>query len=1103
MRALSDTTTQARHLVCRAAAAALLFLPVAAAAQQRPVISGRVTSSVGVPIAGATVYIEGANVGSVTENNGAYRIVVPPELVPGTQVLLIARSIGFHSRSYPVILTISVNRDFTLESNPLHLGEVVITGSGTESFTEKLGNTINSVAGTELLRSNEQNLVNALAAKAPNVLVTSESGDPGASSSIHIRGLKTITGTGQPLFVIDGTPIDNTTVPTTADLIRNTSNSNRAADVNPDDIESVEVLKGAAAGALYGARAGQGVILITTKHGSAGSGTHYTFRSSATIDQVNHSYPLQMKYGQGTNWVSGACATANCSGVAASFGPAIADGVPLYDHTRELFQNGQQIDDNLSVSSGSDRTRFFLSGSGFGQSGIFGGPNNTYHRYSARLNATHQFTDNLSFGANVAFVDTRGGFVMRGSNLSGVMASAMRTPPDFNNVYWMDSASGTQRAYRFPHPTAASGATPRGADNPFFILNRQSNTQNTDRTFGNVHADWVPLSWLSVKETLGSDFSSESRLQALPQSSSAFPSGQVISFQFSNTQIDNNLVATAAWTANANLGGTVVIGQNLNIRRYQQDFVQGNTLLAPQPFKLSNTLQQVNVSDAGSLIHNEGYFAQGTFDLYQQLFVTLAVRNDGSSTFSDNSRRNWFPKASAAWTFTDRLARLGLSRWLSFGKLRAAYGEVGQEPAPYQLLSTLTAGGTFCDPVYGCVISSAATQGTAAGLFSSTIKGQNLIKPERTTEFETGIDLGLLGDRADLGFTYYDALSRDVIFLAPLATSTGFGSQVQNAGRIRNSGVELTLNLRPVNRANLGWDVGLQWARNDNRVQSLGGARFVTMPGGVNLAALGAALVGGRVGSVLGNDFVRCGVADVAPEAGHGLTLADVQAACAGQQRGTLVIAADGFPFSDLTTRQIGDPTPAWTAGVSTAVRFRKLRFTALLDVRHGGQVLNGSRGTLVGVGAALETQSGREGTKVFGQTWMSGQAVVGPGAGKAVYLMCPAGQSSCGTPAGNWFAGNGGGFGSVLAQFAEDAGFAKLREVAVAYALDGAIVRRALGVSSVDLKLAARNLRTWTKYTGWDPETSLTGAVTAVSGIDLQDTPQTRSFVFTVTLNW
>lgn len=1086
-----------------AGALALLVLPAVLLAQGGATVSGRVINEAGAPIAGSSVFVEGMNIGAITNDAGRYSFTVPPARAQGQRVTLSARALGHRVSSTAVSLVGPVTQNFTLANNPLRLGEVVVTGAGTTSTTEKLGNTVNTVSADQILRANESNVVTALAGKAPNVQVVSQSGDPGASASIRIRGSKTITGTGQPLFVVDGTPIDNSTNSTVSSIQNGTAAPNRAADINADDIESVTILKGAASAAIYGARAGQGVVLITTKRGRAGQ-TKYTLRSNLTSDHVVTDYPLQTKYGQGSGYVSTKCTTPNCStgtGNAVSYGPEITGD--KFNHSSELFENGRQIDNSLTVSGGSERTQFFLSGSAYNNHGVIVGNSDIYNRYTARLNAAHQLFDVLKVSGNVSYVDTRGNFIQKGSNTSGLLLGGLRTPPDFNNLPYLDPTSGLHRSFRFPNPTITSQVTSRGYDNPFFNINEQSNTGNSNRAFGNAQLDYVPLTWLSVRYTLGADNGNETRLQAIPKTSSTFAGGQVFSYQFNNTQVDHNLVATATYTANSWLGGTLVLGQNLNERRFQQIFVQGNTLLADRPFKLANTLERLVPTDAESRVHTEGYFGQATFDLFDQLYLTAGLRRDGSSTFSDSSRRNYFPKASVAWTFTKHLENMGINRVLSFGKLRAAYGEVGQEPSAYQLLSVLVGGGQFGDGGWGTAVN--ATQNNIGAINSSTLKGQPSIKPERTTEREFGVDLGLFGDRADLGATFYKALSKDVIFSTPLPPSTGYSSQTRNAGRIRNQGVELTLNARLLQRQDFSWETGLQWAKNDNLVEELvglGGApvEFVAQ-GGSFSGAFGAATSGGRVGGLRGNDYVRCGRADVAPAAGF--TTAQVIAACAGKPDGALFLDATGFPILDNTERQISDPQPRWTAGISNSVTIHKVRLSGLLDFKRGGQVWNGTRGALYFFGTHMDTQFAREGQHTFGTDWMPGP-VAGPGAGTPVYLVCPVGATAatCSTPSLNWFANNGGGFGSVSSSFIEDGGYVKLRELSASYTFDQPWVNRLLNVSSFDVKVAGRNLKTWTDYTGFDPETNLAGAEVPISGIDFFNNPQTKSAVFTVSFN-
>jgi TonB-dependent SusC/RagA subfamily outer membrane receptor len=367
-------------------------------------------------------------------------------------------------------LSAAATQDFTLADNPLQLGELVVTGAGTVSEVEKLGTGRSSVDSLSIVRSSESNVITALAAKAPNVTIVSSSGDPGASAHIQIRGQTTISaGSGiagadaQPLIIVDGIPVDNSISynnPSNGAINSSAAPSNRAIDINPNDIESVEVLKGAASGAIYGSRAGQGVIIINTKKGHAGP-TKYSLRSSASFDEVAQLPKLQAKYGLGVGGVTPACVTGgapNCRvgfGESTSWGPALGS-TPTFYHAGEMFQTGHTFDNALTVSGGNDRTTFFLSGGVTNQRGIITGDNDKLDRYSIRFNGSHRVFDNLKVGANIAYVDGAGGFITSRNSTDGLLLGAWRTPPEFNNLPYLDPVSGLHRAFRFPNPAAGS-----------------------------------------------------------------------------------------------------------------------------------------------------------------------------------------------------------------------------------------------------------------------------------------------------------------------------------------------------------------------------------------------------------------------------------------------------------------------------------------------------------------------------------------------------------------------------------------------------------------------------------------------------------------------
>lgn len=1061
-------------------------------------ISGRVTNGAGAPLPGASVFLQGLSIGSQTNDQGNYTFVVAPARANGQSATLTARVIGYAAKSITVTLTRGANitQDFALAANPLRLGEVVVTGAGTSTTREKLTATINTVDSTALRRvAQPQNVVSALAAQAPNVEVRTQSGEPGASASIKIRGASSVTGTNQPLFVVDGQPIDNSTMstengPTDFPGTGGTVTSNRASDINPADIQSIEILKSAAAAAIYGARAANGVILITTKRGHAGA-TRYTLSSTETWDKPQLPNLLQTKYGQGTNNSTiQTCAAVNCVMTPYSWGGAIAG--PAYDHLNEVFDTGLTADNNIQVSGGNDRTTFFASGGLLAQNGYFKGPNNKYNRASIRLKGTQEIGQKLNVGGNISYIDDRGKYVQKGSNTSGVMLGAMRTPPNFNNL---DSytATGLQRPYRFPNPGSVDALEANTHyDNPFFVLDNPGNRNELGRSISNVNADWNPLGWLNVKETLGGDYYSDWRIEALPLTSQAAPTGRVIRFDINNLIIDNNLIGTATHSFGDNLDATLTVGQNMNSRRYRDNYDNGLALIAPNPLALQNTVTQLD-NETRSLQHVQSYFGQAEVDLYHQLVINVGVRNDGFSTFGASNRRANYPKASAAWTFSNWLNGGDQTGIFSYGKLHYAYGETGKEPPVYAAVNGLSLTNVFGSG-YGDNFNS--VQGGQGGVSSSFTLGNPNLRPERNRESEVGLDAAFFNSKIDMSATYYNKNSSDVILAVPVSAAVyGAGQMYENAATLNNQGLELTLNLHPIQSQNATWDVGIQYGRNKGNVKSLAGAQFIVYNTEGLTGSIGSSTVGYAPGVIRGADFVRCG---------RGLTLSDgtdVDAACSASSstanaQHALYLGADGLPVADPTDRVIADPNPKYTMSYSTSLKlWNKLTFSALVDARKGGQVWDGTRGILDNFGTGTDTYV-RDQQGQFGKNYETDvyPFVAGPGANVVAFK----------TPQDweNWFRGDGGGFGTVGAQFVEDGSFVKLRELGLTYTLDQRWVKNLIGFSSADLRVAGRNLHTWTKYKGLDPEASLGGAEYLTQGLDYFINPQVRSFVLSISLN-
>ena len=1062
---------------------------------QTATVSGRVTTPGGTGVPDVAVLIPTLSVGSRTDEQGRYGFSVPASLVHGQVLTLIARRVGYQPASAQITLSAgTITHDFTMVQSTQQLSRVVVTGAGTSQTRERIGSTINTVDSSLIMRqATPQNIVSALTATAPNVRVRTQAGDPGTSASIIIRGATSVTGTNQPLFVIDNQPIDNSTISTNGGN-QSTVTPNRAADINPNDIESIEILKGAAASAIYGARAANGVILITTKRGRNGP-TRYTFSSTETFDNIDRTMPLQRDFGQGSNGIAGACTTPDCAATSLSFGPLLSN-VPTYNHGKEIFQTGLTADNNLSISGGNDRTTFFLSGGLTGQQGVMKEGNNRYDRTSVRLKASHQLINALTLGGNFSYIDTRGAYVQKGSNTSGLLLGALRTPPDFNNQPFLDPTSGLHRSYRFPNPTSASIRTGRGYDNPFFVLANTGNRSELGRFIGNVSADYVATSYLSLNYTLGSDYYDDSRIESLPLTSSTEPNGSVTRYNIGYLELDHNLTATYTHSFGTWTDLKVTVGQNLNSRRYRDMLIIGDQLIAPTPFALQNTVSYTPTENR-NLRHIQAYFLQAQVGYDDELFVTAGLRDDGFSTFGSSKRTALYPKIDVAWVFTPLLGTSDEKGAFSYGKLRAAYGETGREPPVYATISALSSTSLFGSG-FGDVIGS--RQSGQGGLVTGLALGNDNLRPERDKEAEIGADLGFMNQQSDLSFTYYNRRSTNVILSVPVnASQTGAQSQLANAATVTNKGFELSLNVRPISKMDEEWLIGLQWGRNQGKVVSLAnGVEFIPYNTEGFTGAIGSSTVGYAPGVVRGLDFARCGYGQKIDIDGSG-TLQDIDALCgAGAKRGALFLVNSngrGLPVVNPDEQVIADPNPRWTGSINSTYRWKRLEFSTLFDIRHGGQMWNGTRSALYRFGTHKDTDI-RTQTGTFGQNFETKvyPDVAGPGAGLPAFTTPREWQA--------WFTGPGGAAGDAQAQFVEKTSFVKWRELAVSYRFDQPEIVGRIGVSSAILRVAGRNLHTWTKYKGLDPESTLGGAEFLTQGLDYFNNPLTRSFVIALTLN-
>ena len=1082
-------STESRRGICLASLSALLALvPTLLIAQQPTTITGQVTSEDGPAIGFAAVAIESMNLGTLTDEEGRYELIIPASRATGQEVTISARLVGRTTQSLMTTLSPGTQViDFVLASDPLQLEEIVVTGVGLEVERAKLGVTINEVEATDIIQSRESNIVAALAGKAPNVEVTSSSGDPGGGAYIRIRGANSLLGSNQPLFVIDGLPIDNSTLRIEAST-QGTAVANRAQDLNPADIEDLQILKGPAAAAVYGSRAANGVILITTKSGRPGT-SNVSYSINYSNDEVSHLQPLNTRYGQG---VSGQASSTS----PLSWGPLLGPGATVYDHAGELYKTANTYDQHLTMSGGSDRTSYYLSLGRLDQSGVIRG-NSQYERTTVRLRASHAFRDDLRLDGNFAYADSYSELVQTGSNISGIQLGALRTPPDFNNLPYLDPDNGLHRSYRNQSPQSVTER--RGYDNPFWIANEMPNTASVGRTFGNIGVDYTPTSSLRVQYTLGADYSADERNAIFPKSSSDFPNGRLIRADLVTLQVDHNLTATLDHTFNTDVIGSVTVGQNLNHREYRRYQVNGQTLFLGTD-QLDFTVDQ-SPDEFTETIRTDGYFVQGQLDLWDELFFTGGVRYDGSNTFGMGDAAFAYPKLSTAWDFSEYVGDIG-DGVVSFGKFRAAYGVAGKQPPVFSNVNAFQKGlitdgwlsPNGLETIYG----------GAEGVVSEGTLGNQDIAPERITEYEAGADLAFLDNRLSLGVTYYKQNTTDAILKVDVPPSTGFFSKYANAAEFENEGWELMAGVTALDRPGVRWSIEGQWATNESCVLELAGTEEVGLTGFTGITssvvaperdADGNITECYPIGAIFGDDFIRFGSGNKSDE-GY-----DIDTMFGGWNDGDIYIGDDGFPQYDPRERQTGDPNPDWTASIRNTIEVGdNLIISSLIDIKYGGDMWNGTKGALYYFGAHRDTEPyhGDGSTVVFGQpnpgadsnSTLANESVAGPGAGMPVLVDQL------------YFLSNiGSGFTGPASQFIEDAGFVKLRDISISYIVEDLDFLGRIGLSDAVITVSGRNLKTWTDYTGIDPESNLNGP-TLGRGLEYFNTPQTRSFAIGLTLN-
>ncbi|MEN9510448.1 MAG: hypothetical protein RLZZ370_267 [Bacteroidota bacterium] len=1040
------------------------FSAVNAWAQTRLIVGTVKSAKDQSSLANVSVTVKGTNISTFTDNEGRYAINAPQS----------AKQIVFLLNNYKGITSDipsgSDALDVIMEEDPVGMSTITITALGISRQQRALGYATQNVSGKEIAGSGEQNVVQAISSKVAGAFVQGSGGTPGASAKIILRGNATFNGNNQPLMVVDGVPIDNSTSQTTAGdypfnmNLQGVNQSNRGVDINPDDVESINVLKGPAAAALYGVRGANGAIIITTKRGKAGRGGKNfsaTFSSSVEWSKVNKLPEIQMTYGQGATgggrsidsagvrktyagvvppgWTIVDAGTSN-PGTPASWGPKVANPV---DNMKDFFQTGVAYNNNFSINAGGERTTVRASIGNLRQSGIV--PNTEFKRTSVRVNTDTRLTNKISFGSSINFINSGGTRAQNGSNLSGVMLSILRSPVDFN-------LRGGQGEDFWKNPDGSNYTYLPFYDNPYWSAYENPFTDDVNRILGNTYITYRPLDWIDVTYRVGIDQYTDTRKQVFAVGSNQpdnAPGGEINENIQRYKEFYSDLLITARRELNEDLNLNVILGNNLNNRFSSDQFLRGRDLAIPNFYNLSNASNLYASSGTGR-VKTAAMYLNAELAYKSMLYLNVTGRNEWASTFGTAKSSFFYPSANASFVFTEAI---GSNNILSYGKMRIAYAQAGINPPAYATRTYYTQP-TFTDgftsglnfPYLGM-----------NGFGQSNGLGNSALEPERNTGMEIGFDLRFLKGRATLDVTLYNQKSTNIILGMPLAPSTGYSSVVQNAGEMQNKGIELVIGATPVKTDKFSWDINLNWASNRNEVLKLApGVDEISTEAA--FASNGSyAIVGEPYGVIYGTKWRR-------------------------NEAGQLLIGANGLPLVDPKRGRIGSPYPKWYGGLRNTLSYKGVNLTFLWDVREGGEIWNGTWGRMMQLGRTKESEARDREYLIEGVRASDGQ---------------PNTRKISAYDYFRTFKGDAGSYASENA--IQDGSWVRLRELGISYNVKVG----SKFLQSIDLGITGKNVLLFTDYTGVDPETSLTGAGSNIGGFDYFNNPGMKSWIANVKFNF
>lgn len=1068
-------------------------------AQERTV-SGTVTGEGGDSLPGATVQIKGTTTGVVTDLDGKFKLSVPD--ADGT--MLVISFVGMDNKEVEVGNQSIID---VVMSDAVELSEVVITALGFIEKRDNLGGSSVKIDAAAVAKSGEVGLIDGMAGRAAGVQIVKSSGDVGAGSYIQIRGQSSLSGGVQPLIVVDGVPIFNSSIGGgTAGVVQ----QSRMNDISSDDIENIEILKGASASALWGSRAANGVILITTKQGKAGK-MKVTFRSTYSSDQINKNHPLQNTFGQGFNgnyspttgfsWgdkISERSGGADVVDQSSTYFLGDQTGTKYYpivqkndqtifqdENFNKVFQTGSFWENSVAVSGGNDKATVYASISNLDQSGII--RNSDYSRTTLRANSTMKFGKKAALKTKFMYAKTKSNRIQRGSNLGGLFLGLLRNPADFDisdyrGTYYPNGDSGDaiplrQRSYRRYLGNSSSAIY----NNPLWTIYEQKNLTDVDRLLGSVELSVNPMEGLTLIARTGIDSYTDKRLTYFPPGTGGEGGGQVTQTVLRETQLQNFFFAKYDKDLTDDITFSVIVGLDFNSRSYNAVAVTATNLILNDPERIylntDNTTAEGR-SASGNITQNiftSGAFAQVNLGFQDMIYLNLTGRQEVSSTYNGSI---FFPSADVAFKFTE-LEALKNNAILSFGKLRIAYGQVGIQPGRAYSTRNYYTGANASDGGWGGALNADFFGGS---FIISSGKGNPNLQAEVKTEFEVGTDLRFMGDKIRLSATYYKNQNDNALMDARLAPSTGFTTEYRNVGKLENKGFELEFGMDLYSSNDFKASLNANINANRNKVLDLNGTESLFLAG---FTGSSSRIVEGQPIAVLwGGKWDR----------GEG---------------GDLILDGRGFPQPAAAEGILGDPNPDWRGGLGATFSYKDLSLSFLFETFQGADMWNGTRGVLNFFGRSAEsanetTISAADAASTITYNGGSVAANYAPNNDGTYTFRGNLQDFGAGNVAldQSWYTSTGGGFGPVGEQFVDDASWTRLRNVTLSYSLNTEAFRNATKLSSVEFSLTGRNLWLSTDWVGIDPETNLTG-VTAGRGLEYFGNPNTKSFLFSIKINY